>query len=54
MDIIKNNYDQYANWLSGADHSLTVDEINELRAYLFSPEADLIHSIAATELGARP
>lgn len=50
MEPIKNNHEQYLNWLAGADHSLTQDEINEIRAYLFSKEADVMEKVALSDI----
>lgn len=49
-----NNIDleAYHAWLAGDDSKITDLDLKAVREVIYSPEADLINSIAATELGA--
>ncbi len=48
------NYDEYLKWLAGADHSLTKEDLADIKGLIYSQEADEIHKAASTELGATP
>jgi hypothetical protein len=52
MDTISNNLEGYLAWLAGDESMITWDEVLDVQSVIFSPEADMIQSIAATELGA--
>lgn len=44
----------YHAWLAGDDSKITQEMVDAIKEVVFSPEADMIHSIAQTELGATP
>lgn len=46
------NLEGYLAWLAGDDSKISEEELKAVREVIYSPEADMINSIAATELGA--
>lgn len=49
--LLKTRQEAYLNWLAGADHDLTADELKTINAYLFSKESDEIEKAAYTIYG---
>lgn len=47
-----NNLEGYHAWLAGDESMISPEELKEIKAFIYSTEADEIHSVAATVLGA--
>lgn len=52
QSTIKNNLEGYFAWLAGDGSMITADQLQIIQDYVFSAEADEIHSTASTKLGA--
>ena len=51
QQLLKTRQEAYLNWLCGADHDLTAEELKTIKASLFSKEADQVQAAAYSIYG---